>query len=96
MLVNQLREMQVDAILERIIYAEIPPRVEYKISKYGQTSLPPILFRQWVTGQLLGLNSFVFLFFSIGLYFYTISTIIDYTSYLDKGNKFVLVKSKKF
>ena len=42
MLVNQLREMEEDKILERIIYAEIPPRVEYKISKYGQTLLPII------------------------------------------------------
>lgn len=42
MLVNQLREMEHDFILERIIYAEIPPRVEYKISEYGQTLLPII------------------------------------------------------
>ena len=42
MLVNQLREMEEDKILERIIYAEIPPRVEYKISAYGHTLLPII------------------------------------------------------
>ena len=42
MLVNQLREMEDDAILDRIIYAEIPPRVEYKISKYGHSLLPII------------------------------------------------------
>ena len=42
MLVNQLREMEDDGLLERIIYAEIPPRVEYKISEYGQTLLPII------------------------------------------------------
>ncbi|MFM2375582.1 MAG: hypothetical protein RLZZ165_679 [Bacteroidota bacterium] len=42
MLVNQLRELEGDHILERIIYAEIPPRVEYKISAYGQTLLPII------------------------------------------------------
>jgi DNA-binding HxlR family transcriptional regulator len=42
MLVNQLRELEEDKVLERIIYAEIPPRVEYKISKYGQTLLPII------------------------------------------------------
>jgi DNA-binding HxlR family transcriptional regulator len=34
--------MEEDNILERIIYAEIPPRVEYKISKHGQTLLPII------------------------------------------------------
>jgi DNA-binding HxlR family transcriptional regulator len=42
MLVNQLREMEEDKLIERIIYAEIPPRVEYKLSKYGQTVLPII------------------------------------------------------
>src|ERR1700712_2102437 len=42
MLVNQLRELEEDGILERIIYAEIPPRVEYKVTEYGQ-SLMPIL-----------------------------------------------------
>src|ERR1700761_1642027 len=42
MLVNQLRELEEDKILEGIIYAEIPPRVEYKITKYGQTLMPVI------------------------------------------------------
>ena len=42
MLVNQLREMEEDAILDRIIYAEIPSRVEYKISKYGHSLMPII------------------------------------------------------
>lgn len=42
MLVNQLREMEEDGILERIIYAEIPPRVEYRISPYGNTLMPII------------------------------------------------------
>lgn len=37
MLVNQLRELESDSILDRIIYAEVPPRVEYKISEYGKT-----------------------------------------------------------
>lgn len=43
MLVNQLRELEEDKILERVIYAEIPPRVEYKITEYGQ-SLMPVIF----------------------------------------------------
>ena len=42
MLVNQLRELEADAILDRIVYAEVPPRVEYKISAYGKTLLPVI------------------------------------------------------
>ena len=42
MLVNQLRELEEDDLIERNIFAEIPPRVEYKISKYGETILPVI------------------------------------------------------
>lgn len=41
-LTNQLRELETDGIVERIIYAEIPPRVEYKITPYGSTLLPII------------------------------------------------------
>jgi len=42
MLVNQLRELEEDLLIERIIYAEIPPRVEYNLSEYGKTVLPII------------------------------------------------------
>ena len=41
-LTNQLRELEKDGIIERIIYPEIPPRVEYKITPYGKTLLPII------------------------------------------------------
>jgi DNA-binding HxlR family transcriptional regulator len=41
-LTNQLRELEADGILERIIYPEIPPRVEYKITLYGSGLLPII------------------------------------------------------
>ncbi|MDB5231423.1 MAG: HxlR family transcriptional regulator [Chitinophagaceae bacterium] len=48
MLVNQLRELEADGILERIIYAEIPPRVEYKITKYGHSLMPIIsVIQEW-------------------------------------------------
>lgn len=48
MLVNQLRELEEDQILERIIYAEIPPRVEYKITKYGESLMPVIaVIQEW-------------------------------------------------
>jgi DNA-binding HxlR family transcriptional regulator len=41
-LTNQLRELETDGIIERIIYPEIPPRVEYTITDYGKTLLPII------------------------------------------------------
>ena len=48
MLVNQLRELEEDKIVERIIYAEIPPRVEYKLTKYGKSLMPVIdVIQQW-------------------------------------------------
>ena len=48
MLVNQLRELEEDKIIERIIYAEIPPRVEYKMTKYGKSLMPVIaVIQQW-------------------------------------------------
>ena len=42
MLVNQLRELEEDKIIDRIIYAEIPPRVEYTITALGKSLVPLI------------------------------------------------------
>ena len=42
MLTKQLRELEADGILERKIYAEIPPRVEYFVTELGKTLMPVI------------------------------------------------------
>lgn len=48
MLVNQLRELEADKIIKRIIYAEIPPRVEYEITKHGQSLMAVInILQEW-------------------------------------------------
>ena len=48
MLVNQLRELEEDKIIERIIFAEIPPKVEYKMTEYGQSLMPVIdVIQEW-------------------------------------------------
>jgi DNA-binding HxlR family transcriptional regulator len=48
MLVNQLRELEEDKIIERIAYSETPPRVEYKITEYGMTLMPVIdVLQNW-------------------------------------------------
>jgi Predicted transcriptional regulators len=42
MLIQQLRELETDGIVNRIVYNEVPPRVEYELTEYGW-SLKPIL-----------------------------------------------------
>lgn len=53
MLVNQLRELEDDNILQRIVYAEIPPRVEYTLTELGLSLLPVIdVMEQWGSSQM--------------------------------------------
>ncbi len=42
MLAQRLRELEKDGIIRRRIYAQVPPRVEYSLTRHGQ-SLRPIL-----------------------------------------------------
>jgi DNA-binding HxlR family transcriptional regulator len=42
MLTQQLRELEQDRILDRKVFAQVPPRVEYSFSEYG-LSLQPVL-----------------------------------------------------
>ena len=48
MLTSQLRELEEDGIIERKIYAEIPPRVEYFLTPKGKSLLPIIhMMKNW-------------------------------------------------
>lgn len=55
MLTKQLRELEGTGLVNRIVYAEVPPRVEYELTEQGQ-SLQPILIalKQW--GEQHGLT----------------------------------------
>ena len=39
-LTEQLRQLEEDKLIERTVYAEVPPRVEYTLSTEGHTFLP--------------------------------------------------------
>ena len=37
MLTTQLREMERDNLIARTVYPQVPPKVEYSITKYGKS-----------------------------------------------------------
>lgn len=41
-LTKQLRELEQDGVVVRVMYPEIPPRVEYSITEFGETLIPII------------------------------------------------------
>lgn len=50
MLTQQLRELEHDGIVTRTVYQQVPPKVEYSISEYGQ-SLSRILDQLCTWGE---------------------------------------------
>jgi len=47
-LTDNLRSLEEDGIIVRTIFAEVPPRVEYKLSELGDTMRPIIVaMEQW-------------------------------------------------
>jgi DNA-binding HxlR family transcriptional regulator len=51
MITLQLRELEAHGVIRRIVYPEVPPKVEYELTEFGRT-LEPILvsLRDWGEG----------------------------------------------
>ncbi|MEM7144877.1 MAG: helix-turn-helix domain-containing protein [Verrucomicrobiota bacterium] len=56
MLTKQLRELEANGLVNRIVYAEVPPRVEYELTEEGE-SLRAILIalKEWGEGHAVKL-----------------------------------------
>ncbi len=59
MLTSQLRALEKDGFITRLVYAEIPPKVEYSLTELGKT-LRPVLITicEWAEGNLLAKEKF--------------------------------------
>jgi|SRR5271169_1919920 len=42
MLIQQLRQMEVDGIVRRIVHQQVPPKVEYGLTRWGQALCPAL------------------------------------------------------
>jgi DNA-binding HxlR family transcriptional regulator len=56
-LIQQLKELEADGVVKRVDHGEIPPRVDYSLTKFGQTlasALAPLC--QWGTDHVREIN----------------------------------------
>ena len=42
MLIQQLRELERDGIVQRTVHPQVPPKVEYGLTKWGQSLCPAL------------------------------------------------------
>ncbi|MCC2000469.1 winged helix-turn-helix transcriptional regulator [Enterobacter bugandensis] len=42
MLAQQLRQLESDGIVSRMVYAQVPPKVEYRLTEWGQALCPAL------------------------------------------------------
>ena len=58
MLTLQLRELEEQDLIKRVVYAQVPPKVEYSLTKYGET-LGPLMnaLHEWGENHLKHLEN---------------------------------------
>ncbi len=57
MLTQQLRELEYQDIIHREVYPQVPPKVEYSITSYGQRITPLLqAMNDWGVGHIAHLN----------------------------------------
>ena len=42
MLIQQLRELERDGVVQRTVYPQVPPKVEYGLTSWGQAMCPAL------------------------------------------------------
>jgi DNA-binding HxlR family transcriptional regulator len=53
MLTQTLRNLERDGLVTRMIYAQVPPRVEYSLTEMGTTLAQPLaVIRQWAESNI--------------------------------------------
>lgn len=58
MLTRTLRSLEADGLVERIAYAEVPPRVEYSLTSRSRSLIPPLnSLIDWAMENLNGIIS---------------------------------------
>lgn len=52
MVTLQLRELERDGIVSRVVYPQVPPKVEYSLTEFGQSLVPVLMaMRDWGRSQ---------------------------------------------
>jgi DNA-binding HxlR family transcriptional regulator len=52
MLTTQLRQLERDGVVQRTVYLEAPPKVEYSLTRLGQ-KLKPVIETLWQWGKIV-------------------------------------------
>src|SRR3979409_471931 len=52
MLAQQLRQLEADGIVQRMVHSQVPPKVEYRLTTWGQSLCPALdALLKWAGGR---------------------------------------------